>query len=338
MKKTFLFVLTFISMAAFAQLDSFVTVTGSVDVYFRQNINSTNDATNGGTLAPATSFANLPGFAVGMANIKTAYNKNKVGLMADLVFGPRGRDAVFNSPASLNIINQIYVTYSTNDKLTFTMGKFNTFVGYEVISPVSNTHYSTSYIFSYGPFNHTGVKATYSLGKGYSVIASIMDPTDFTDFNPTNTYFEGIQIGYVGDKSFAYFNTLLSKDFYQFDVTASHKFSSKYTLGLNATTIKDAFSGVALYNTYAASSSVDIAARVEYFQDKGIGILEGTNANVMDLTLSMGLKRGNFRLIPEFRIDLFGSDEKIKPIMTDAKTLKTSDKLSSFVLAAIANF
>jgi Putative beta-barrel porin-2, OmpL-like. bbp2 len=338
MRQSLLVIFTFATMTLAAQLDSFITVTGSFDVYFRQNINSTSDATNGGTLAPATSFANLPGFAIGMANLKAAYNKNKVGLVADFVFGPRGKDAVFNSPSPLNLINQLYMSYQLNEDLTFTIGKFNTFVGYEVISPVGNTHYSTSYMFSYGPFNHTGLKATYALGKGFSLTAAIMNPTDFTDFNPSNTYFEGLQLAYAGDKTSAYFNTLYSKDFYQFDITATHKFSDKYALGLNATTAKSAFSGIALYNTYSATPNFDVAARVEYFQDKGLGILSGTNASVMDLTLSLGFKTNNFRLIPEFRIDLFGSDEKLKPIITDARTMERSDKLSSFVLAAITNF
>jgi hypothetical protein len=338
MKHLCLVIFTITTMKASAQLDSFMTVSGSFDVYFRQNINSTSDATNGGTIAPPTSFANLPGFAMGMANIKASYSRKKVGVVTDLVFGPRGKDAVFNSPAPLNIVNQLYLSYQSSADLSFTIGKFNTFVGFEVISPVTNTHYSTSYMFSFGPFNHTGLKSAYIIGKGFSVTAAIMNPTDFTDFNPSNTYFEGLQLAYAGNKTSAYFNTLYSKNFYQFDITALHKFSSKYALGLNATTVKSAFNGIALYNTYSASPSVDIAARVEYFEDKGISILQGNNASVLDLTLSLGIKTDNFRLIPEFRIDLFESDEKLKPIIKDAKTLERSDKLSSFVLAAIANF
>ncbi len=338
MKHLLLVIITITTMKATAQLDSFMTVSGSFDVYFRQNINATTDATNGGTLAPATSFANLPGFAMGMANIKASYNRKKVGVVTDFVFGPRGKDAVFNSPAPLNIINQLYLTYQLSSDLLFTIGKFNTFVGYEVISPVGNTHYSTSYMFSFGPFNHTGLKATYDLGKGFSTTAAIMNPTDFTDFNPSNTYFEGLQLAYVSSKTSAYFNTLYSKDFYQVDITALHKFSTKYSLGFNATSVKSAFNGIAIYNTFTASPNVDIAARVEYFQDKGISVLEGTNPDVMDITLSLGIKANNFRLIPEFRMDVFGNDEKLKPVIKDARTLEKSNKLSSFVLAAIANF
>ena len=49
-------------------------------------------------IAPGSSFAQLPGFALGMANLVASYEGEKVGFVADLVFGPRGADAIFNSP------------------------------------------------------------------------------------------------------------------------------------------------------------------------------------------------------------------------------------------------
>jgi hypothetical protein len=337
MNKLLLVILTFCSLSLSSQIDSSFALTGSVDVYFRRNLNSTNDPTNKGTIAPLTSFANLPGFSMGMANLIGTYQKDKVKFVADLVIGPRGKDAVFNSPAPLNILNQMYVAY-TLDKFTFTLGKFNTFVGYEVIGPVGNTHYSTSHLFSYGPFNHTGLKIGYDLGSGFSAMAALMNPTDFTDSNPADAFTTGLQLGYSSDLTNTYLNALFSKDFYQYDLTSIIKPTTKYALGLNASIAKDAFSGLAIYNTYSASETVDVAARVEYFTDKGLGILTGTNASVVDLTLSLPIKAGNFRLVPEFRIDLYGSDEKLKTVLTDGVKNTSSDKLSSFVLAAIANF
>ena len=47
--------------------------------------------------------------------------------------------------------------------MTVTLGNFNTFLGYEVISPAANFNYSTSYMFSYGPFSHTGMKLDFSV-------------------------------------------------------------------------------------------------------------------------------------------------------------------------------
>ena len=92
-----------------------ITFSGSVDTYFRYNLNSANRDDDGNIRAPETSFANLPGFALGMVNLIAGYEGEEVGFVADLVFGPRGSDAVFASPyyneevGTANIINQLYV-------------------------------------------------------------------------------------------------------------------------------------------------------------------------------------------------------------------------------------
>ena len=76
---------------------------GSVDTYYRSS-----------EYAPGSSFANLNGFALGMVNAIVSYEGEKSGFVADLVFGPRGADAVFASPQSgdhfyrsSNIVNQL---------------------------------------------------------------------------------------------------------------------------------------------------------------------------------------------------------------------------------------
>src|SRR6056300_164783 len=113
-----------------------LSISGSVDAYYRANFDAPNDEN---AIAPGSSFANLPGFALGMANIVASYEGEKVGFVADLVFGPRGTDAVFASPmysSTGQIINQLYAYWNVSDAVTLTMGNFNTFLGYEVISPV----------------------------------------------------------------------------------------------------------------------------------------------------------------------------------------------------------
>ena len=136
---------------------------GSVDAYFRQNISGPNGAD---AISPNTSFADLNGFALGMVNVIASYEGEKVGFVGDLVFGPRGEDATFLSEilrpdGNSSIVNQLFVYWNVNDAITLTFGNFNTFLGYEVISPTANFNYSTSYMFSYGPFSHTGLKADF---------------------------------------------------------------------------------------------------------------------------------------------------------------------------------
>ena len=178
--------------------------TGSVDTYFHSTFGTTNGIF--GNNAPSTSFADLKGFGLGMANLIASYSGDRVGFTADLVFGPRGRAAVFGS--GQGIVNQMYAYYKLTDKITLNLGQFNTFLGYEVISPAVNFHYSTSYLFSWGPFNHTGLRADFDLGGGMVAKLAVMNPTDLVEFNPVNTYTFGAQIGRSSDAGGIWLNFL----------------------------------------------------------------------------------------------------------------------------------
>ncbi len=181
------------------------TLSGSIDTYFHSTFGATN-AYYGGMHAPASAFADLKGFGLGMANVVASYSGDKAGFVADLVFGPRGRAAVFASEQG--IVNQLYAYYKVSDKVTFNMGQFNTFVGYEVISPTVNFHYSTSYMFSYGPFSHTGLRADFDLGGGMVAKLAVMNPSDLVEFNPVNTYTLGAQVGHSNDAGGIWLNLL----------------------------------------------------------------------------------------------------------------------------------
>ena len=284
-----------------------ITLSGSVDTYFRYNITSPNRRSGDGAIvAPATSFANLPGFSLGMVNLIAGYEGENVGFVGDLVFGPRGTEAVFEAgTASSTIVNQLYVYWNASDAITLTLGNFNTFLGYEVISPAGNFNYSTSYMFSYGPFSHTGLKADFALSDELSFMLAIMNPTDFTDFNPSASYSLGGQLGYSTDAASVYLNLLYgdqdgnfdsNKPFFggesgaafQADITAGFDLSDQFYLGLNTTykttgvgdvvdengvDLEDAagFGGAALYLQVSPSESFALGLRGEYFTEFGAG-------------------------------------------------------------------
>lgn len=315
--------------------ESGLEITGSVDTYYRVNLNAPNDDD---AVAPGTSFANQPGFALGMANLIVSKSGEKTGFVADLVFGPRGTDAVFASTtASSSIVNQLYAYWNVSDAVTLTIGNFNTFLGYEVISPTANYNYSTSYMFSYGPFSHSGLKADIALGEA-SLMLAALNPTDFTDFNPVGKYVFGAQLGYGG----AYLNTILSDDFYQVDLTAGWDLSDALYFGVNATTAKDTFFGAALYLQNSFSDDFSMGVRGEYFsqEDDGLGALPDFSGqggpmatNVIDLTLSANYSAGDLTFIPEVRIDIYDEDVVPNSAKDDA-----GSSLASFVLAAVYAF
>ncbi|HEU5290995.1 MAG TPA: outer membrane beta-barrel protein, partial [Cyclobacteriaceae bacterium] len=278
------------------------TLSGSVDTYFHSTFKNTN-AYYGDAYASSTSFADQKGFALGMVNLIATYAGEKAGFTADLVFGPRGQAAVFGTASGQAIINQAFVFYKFSDKITLNMGQFNTFVGYEVISPTVNFHYSTSYLFSWGPFNHTGARLDFALSNGIVLKAAVMNPTDIVEFNPVNTYTLGAQVGKVSDKGGVWLNFLygdqdgtLDKDvaapldasagnLFQSDITLGYSLTEKFYLGFNAsmqnvatgeevdtngdiidtTGDPSSFYGFAVYPKLTLSESFAIGLRAEYF-------------------------------------------------------------------------
>jgi hypothetical protein len=303
--------------------DSTFSVSGSVDTYYRSS-----------DFAPNTSFANLPGFALGMANVVLSYEGEKHGFVADFVYGPRGADAVFGSTGSSNIVNQLYVYYNVNDNFTLTLGNFNTFLGYEVISPAANFNYSTSYMFSYGPFSHTGLKADFTLSSNVTFMLAVMNATDETEADYSDTTMIGAQLGLYGQ----YINLLTGDDYTQVDYTGGLDITDSFFLGINATTTTMAddagFSGIALYPQVALSDSFSLGLRGELFSetDGGAGALGATgDADNTSLTITGSYSAGNFILKPEFRVDT-ASDKYY--VDADGAT----DSLASFVVAAIYSF
>ena len=301
-------------------------LSGTVDTYLRYNFNESQ------TLAPGTSFANLPGFAIGMANVVASYEGEKVGFVADLVFGPRGADAVFGSTGSSNIVNQLYAYINVSDNLTITLGNFNTFLGYEVISPAANFNYSTSYMFSYGPFSHTGIKADWDLGNDWSLMLGLLNPTDVTEANPVDQYMTGVQLGYKGQ----YLNYLAGMGYSQIDYTGGFDLSDSFFLGINATsasvTDDQGFAGVALYPQLTTSDTFSIGLRGEFFSETdGFGALVNTgDADNLSLTLTGNYTQENLTIKPEIRLDSASEEIFVGP--------EASKSLASFVLAAVYAF
>nr|WP_299384536.1 outer membrane beta-barrel protein [Allomuricauda sp.] len=336
--------LALISTSVFSQEDEETKTkfefSGTVDAYYRTNLTAPNGED---AIAPGSSFANLDGFSLGMANIIAAYEGDKVGFVADLVFGPRGTDAIFASPmysATGDIVNQLYVYWNVSEDVTLTFGNFNTFLGYEVISPAANFNYSTSYLFSYGPFSHTGLKADFDLGNDWSAMLAVMNPTDLTELNGTGDYAVGAQLGYSGQ----FLNFLYSQGGFEVDFTGGFDVSEDFFLGVNAAHFSQednggSFTGLALYPQLATSENFTIGLRGEYFMTSdffgdaaGIGSDADGDGSVLALTLTGSATIGDLILKPEIRLDSSSEDAFI-----DTDSDPTSS-LASVLFAAIYSF
>ncbi len=324
-----------------------IELTGSVDTYFRTNINGRNGSE---AVNPGTAFADQDGFALGMVNLIASKQVGKVGFVADLVFGPRGADAVFLSgrgadaigSSDLNAaVNQLYVTYAASDAVTFTLGNFNTFLGYEVISPTGNFNYSTSYMFTSGPFSHTGLKVDYAIDDNWSAMLAVMNSTDFTEFNANGKYTLGGQLGYSNDSGSAYLNAIYGRqgfddeETFQIDLTTGWDLTEDFYLGFNGTyndTDGDGFYGAALYPQYAISEAFSLGLRGELF-GTFVDVDGADDETVFATTLTGSYSVGALTIKPELRLDV--DDEERRFADSDGELEKS---LASFVLGAIYSF
>ncbi|MFD0794187.1 porin [Mucilaginibacter litoreus] len=353
MKKKLL-LLTFLATFTFAaanaqdttQTDPPLTISGSVDTYFKYDFSQHNNL--------PTSFASdQNSISIGMIDLALKKKVGKASFVGELSFGPRGQsqsipNAVGEYKEDFNSfhIQNLYVSYDVTDKFNLTGGYMATFMGYEVISPVGNFNYSTSYLFTNGPFQNPGFKATYAFNSKVSLMAGIFNDSWnlYTSVNKVNTFGAQLMVAPVEGWT-AYLNLLTGKlSGTEFDLTTSYQITNMFKLGLNAATFTPAdvigtggFTGVALYPQVGVSKDVTIGLRGEYFKTKN-GTYEtygpAPGSSVVAATLTANIKAGPLTLIPEFRVDNNKND-------TDGFTTKSgalTKTASQFVLAAVYAF
>lgn len=311
------------------------SLSGSIDAYYRTTFMDGGDATT----ATPTSFANQTGFALGMANLVGTYDMGKTGVVVDLVFGPRGTEATFNNDVLNGIINQAYAYWNVSDKTTLTIGRFNTWVGYEVIAPAANFNYSVSYLFSNGPFSHLGAKADFAFSDDVSLMLAITNPWDANDISGSGVYAVGGQLGLYGQYINLYYDggsEVAGGLGFEIDYTGGFDLSDSFFFGINAAYNDNAktnsgFYGAAIYPQITTSESFAIGLRGEYFAYTAEGF---DDAPVTALTLTGSFTKENLIIKPEIRLDSFGKDNE--PFLNSDGDLTNS--LSSFALAAIYSF
>ncbi|RZK57995.1 MAG: porin, partial [Pedobacter sp.] len=239
-------------------------------------------------------------------------------------------------------IQNLYVNYAFSDKFSMAAGYMGTFVGYEVISPVGNFNYSTSYLFGAGPFQNAGIKGTYAFSDKVSLMVGL--------FNEWNQYSASRGVSSVGGQLMvspvkgwtAYINGLHGLDAYGnystiVDLTTSYQITDKFKLGLNAADLsagddKFGYTGVALYPQYAFTPAVALGLRAEYFNYKGVS--GGPDASVGAITLSGNIKAGGLTFIPEVRFD---NDKDLTQGFVKSNLTPTKSA-SQFSLAAVYAF
>ena len=298
-----------------------LTFSGSVDTYYKYDFS--------GHANIPTSFANEQNsMSIGMIDLGLKKTVGNASFVGELSFGPRGQyqsipnanpetvsvgDATGTAWGSYHIQN-LYVSYNLSSKFNLTMGYMSTFIGYEVISPASNFNYSTSYLFTNGPFQNAGFKATYTFSDKVSLMAGVFNDywNVYQSGGRINTF--GAQLTVTPVKNWtAYLNLATGPaSGTEIDLTTNYQITDAFKLGLNAADfsagngLTGGFSGVALYPQLAVSKAVTLGLRGEIFSTKtgsyaSVGPAPGES--VTGITFTANIKAGPLTIIPEVRLD-----------------------------------
>lgn len=330
-----------IASASYAQetADAPLQISGSVDTYFKYDFAKAPNI--------KTSFASEQNsISLGMIDLALKKTTGKASFVGELSFGPRGQaqSIVPSGDDESFHIQNLYVNYAFTDKFTMTAGYMGTFIGYEVISPVGNFNYSTSYLFTSGPFQNAGIKGTYAFTDKVSLMVGLFnDWNAYQDFNGVSSVGAQLMVSPVKGWT-AYINVLNgyhNEGGYGsgtiVDLTTAYQVTDKFKLGLNvadydASNDNGGYTGAALYPQYAFSPTVALGLRGEYFNIKGAA--DAADAAILSGTLSANIKAGGLTFIPEVRFD---NDKDYSQSFVKSNGLPTKSA-SQFSLAAVYAF
>lgn len=292
-------------------------LSGYADVYYQYNLNQ--NATDA-----KTSFTHSHNsFELGMISLKVQHAIGKVSFLGDIGLGKRAEEFSYNDKKSSVAIKQLYVTYSPVQRLKVTIGSFNTYVGYELADANLNRNYSMSYMFSYGPFFHTGVKVDFTAGAN-TFMLGVFNPTDYKYAPPGSKKYIGMQWGYLPPESKfnSYLNYLGGEDTSrvrndQLDLVMTYKISAQYSLAFDGTyslyrkhaTAAREWWGSALYINADFTKAFGLTLRTEYFNDDDqlkvftdpLRFADG--GHIWSFTLSGKYTINALTFIPEVRMD-----------------------------------
>ena len=308
-------------------------ITGSGDLYYKYDFAKVpNIQTSFGTDQNSVSL--------GMLDIALKKTIKKVSFVGEISFGPRGQYQSIPNGDGIDAnsfhIQNLYASYAVSDKLSFTAGYMGTFIGYEVISPLGNFSYSTSYLFTTGPFQNAGVKANYKISDKFGAMIGVFnDSWNSYKADPIKGLNAvGGQLSFATEGISAYLNAMDgSVSGTIVDLTATFQLTEKFKLGVNAADFSNegdvGYSGAAIYPSYALTDAFALGLRAEYFKYK-----EGSgDTDVTAFTLSGNYKVSGLTIIPEFRFDNNSDD-----VMFVDSDLAPTSSATQVLLAVVYGF
>lgn len=239
--------------------------------------------------------------------------------MASTGFGA----GLLDNNAHMFDVTQAYASYATG-ALTFIGGKFATLAGAELIMTPSNKNYSRAWMFGWGPYTHTGVRATYVASDKITLIAGLNNgwdqvisttPTKTTElslilapvsmFSLATTYYHGKEMGatttpVAGTRKYLdMIGTITVNDKLNFVFDYGNgRQDDAVTLGSQAK-----WNALALYANYQINDTWRASYRHEAYNDKN-GFRSGLTQKLTSHTATVGYAVAkNMELRGEVRFD-----------------------------------
>lgn len=321
-----------------------VVVSGLVDTYYQYSF---NHPPVGSAVAGRSFDVKNDAFSLSLAEVnlkREATHSVPIGFTATLTLGKTADLVHATEPGGANTykyLQQLYATYTSAGKrpLTVDVGKFVTYMGYEVIESTSNDNYSRSLLFTYAiPFYHMGIRFTYPLttrltgqvhvvngwnnveddNGGKSVgVALLWNPA--ASLNWAFNYMGGDEgsttpngsgsFGGIGFPAPGILNVQM------LDVSGTWLPNARLKLGLNVDYASAAkpgasggtWSGEAMYLRYQMTPQAAVAVRAEHFED-GAGLRTGAAQNLNEITVTFEyVVKGTWVNRLEYRHDHSGS-------------------------------
>lgn len=184
-------------------------------------------------------------------------------------------------------VTQGYISYATGP-LTVIGGKFATLAGAELITSPSNKNYSRAWMFGWGPYTHTGLRATYAVNDMFTLIGGVnngwdqvnsttagkttelgFSVTPSTMFSLATSYYQGKEVAAaVGARKYLdVVGTINATDKlnFVFDYANGSQANAALPTGVNGTA---KWTSLALYANYQISDAWRVSYRNENFNDK----------------------------------------------------------------------
>lgn len=304
------------------------TFTTYVDAYYRADFAGLKSNNK-------TSFTNSNNnLAIGMASFKVDQTLGKFAATVDLGFGKRADEFSYNDQGIAKDVKQAYLSFAPNSIVKFTVGKWATHIGYELLDAYANRNYSMSYGFSYGPFFHTGIRADIALGGKSAFMLGVAEPTDFINaLSESKMIIAQFSTATKDDKLKAFLNFQGGKDKTQFDLVLNGAVGSQFGINYDGTVCNlggTSWSSNAFYFNYDPSSKVGFTLRSEYFNDAKSAV--GVGTSIFQNTLTANIHFNKLTIVPELRID--NANDKV--FLTKAQAATGS--AGNFLIAAIYKF